>query len=132
MLNGLGEKMAIDFARQSGIKAGYWAADVSKPTEVRTLIADAERQLGTVGVLVDHVGIQHVAPVEEFPDEKWDAIMAINLAAAFHAIKAALRGMKRRQWGRIINMAPARGLVASAGKAAARGADQGGSYRDGE
>jgi len=123
MLNGLGEKEAIEkirteLARQYGIKTGYSAADMSKPTEVRTLIADAERQLGAVGVLVNNAGIQHVAAVEEFPDEKWDAIMAINLAAAFHAIKAALPGMKRRQWGRIINIASAHGLVASAGKAA--------------
>ncbi len=123
MLNGFGDKDAIDkirseLARQHGIRTAYSVADVSKPVESRGLIAETERQLGAVGVLVNNAGIQHVAPADEFPDDKWDAIMAINLSAAFHAIKAALPGMKRRKWGRIINIASTHGLVASAGKAA--------------
>jgi 3-hydroxybutyrate dehydrogenase len=123
MLNGFGEKDAIEkirsgLAQRHCVKAGYSPADVSKPADIRALIADAERELGTVGVLVNNAGIQHVAPVEDFPDEKWHAIMSINLSAAFHAIKAALPGMKRRKWGRIINIASTHGLVASAGKAA--------------
>jgi 3-hydroxybutyrate dehydrogenase len=80
------------------------------------MIAAAERELGTCDILVNNAGIQHVAPIEEFPAEKWDAIIAINLSAAFHAIKAALPGMKKRRWGRIINIASAHGLVASAHK----------------
>ena len=84
----------------------------------RRSIADAERELGSVDILVNNAGIQHVAPIENFPDDKWDAIIAINLSAAFHAIKAALPGMKQRGWGRIVNIASAHGLVASAEKAA--------------
>ncbi len=123
MLNGFGDPTAIENTRKGlsekyGVKIGYSAADVSKPAEIRALVASAERELGSVDILVNNAGIQHVAPVEDFPDDRWDAVIAINLAAAFHAIKAALPGMKRRNWGRIINVASAHGLVASGQKAA--------------
>ncbi len=122
MLNGFGDRAAIEnirkgLAEQHGVKTAYSSADVSRPAEIRALIESAERELGAVDILVNNAGIQHVAPVEEFPDDKWDAIIAINLSAAFHAVKAALPGMKRRGWGRIINIASAHGLVASAEKA---------------
>jgi 3-hydroxybutyrate dehydrogenase len=121
MLNGFGEAAAIEKIRkelseQHGIKTAYSAADMSKPADVRALVASAERELGPVDILVNNAGIQHVAPVEEFPDDKWDAILAINLSAAFHAIKAAVPGMKQRKWGRIINIASSHGLVASGEK----------------
>jgi 3-hydroxybutyrate dehydrogenase len=123
MLNGFGDKAAIDqlqreLAKQYGIKIAYSPADMSKPAEIGLMVAAAERELGTVDILVNNAGIQHVAPIEEFPDEKWDAIIAINLSAAFHATKAALPGMKKRRWGRIVNIASAHGLVASAQKVA--------------
>jgi 3-hydroxybutyrate dehydrogenase len=123
MLNGFGDAGAIerlrrDLAERHGVKVGYSAADMTKPAEIRQMIADAARQLGSVDILVNNAGIQHVAPVEDFPDDKWDAIIAINLSAAFHATKAALPGMKQRRWGRIINIASAHGLVASPDKVA--------------
>src|SRR5579883_873244 len=123
MLNGFGDAGLIeglkrDLAGKYGVKVGYSAADMSKPAEIRQMIADATRELGAVDILVNNAGIQHVAPVEEFPDEKWDAIIAINLSAAFHATKAVVPQMKQRRWGRIINIASAHGLVASGQKAA--------------
>jgi 3-hydroxybutyrate dehydrogenase len=123
MLNGFGEasmieKLKRDLAERYGVRVGYSAADMSKPPEIGEMIAQTRRELGAVDILVNNAGIQHVAPVEEFPDEKWDAIIAINLSAAFHATKAALPGMKQRRWGRIINISSAHGLVASAEKAA--------------
>ncbi len=121
MLNGFGDKAAIetlqrDLAKQHGVKVSYSGADMAKPAEIGLMIS-AERELGACDILVNNAGIQHVAPIEEFPDEKWDAIIAINLSAAFHAMKAALPGMKKRRWGRIVNIASAHGLVASAHKA---------------
>jgi 3-hydroxybutyrate dehydrogenase len=121
MLNGFGDKAAIDklrqdLAQQHGIKVSYNGADMSKPAEIAALVAAAERELGACDILVNNAGIQHVAPLEEFPDDKWDAIIAINLSAAFHATKAARPGMKKRRWGRVINIASAHGLVASAQK----------------
>jgi len=123
MLNGFGDAGAIDrlqrdLAGRHGIKTGYSGADMAKPAQIRELIAQARGELGSVDILVNNAGIQHVAPVESFPDDKWDAIIAINLSAAFHASKAAIPGMKRRGWGRIINVASADGLVGSAEKAA--------------
>jgi 3-hydroxybutyrate dehydrogenase len=123
MLNGFGdagaiEKLKRDLAERNGVKVGYSGADMTKPAEIRQMIVDAARQLGAVDILVNNAGIQHVAPVEEFPDDKWDAIIAINLSAAFHATKAALPGMKQRRWGRVINIASAHGLVASPDKVA--------------
>src|SRR5262249_59223569 len=99
-------------------RPGYPPADMSKPAEIRQMIADATRELGSVDILVNNAGIQHVAPIEQFPDDKWDAIIAINLSSAFHSIKAALPGMRARKWGRIINIASTHGLVASTEKAA--------------
>ncbi len=123
MLNGFGDAVEIEairagMASKHGVKAAYNGADMSKGTEVANLIAAAQSELGGVDILVNNAGIQHVAPVEEFPVEKWDAIIAINLSSAFHAIRAALPGMRQRGWGRIINIASAHGLVASAQKSA--------------
>jgi 3-hydroxybutyrate dehydrogenase len=123
MLNGFGERAAIDrivrdLAGNHGVKTGYSPADMSKPAEIRELVAKTRGELGPVDILVNNAGIQHVAPVEEFPDDRWDAIIAINLSSAFHAAKAALAEMKQRKWGRIINIASAHGLVASGAKAA--------------
>ena len=123
LLNGFGNRAAIDklvgeFKSQYKIKVAYSGADMSKPAEVAAMVAQAKRELGGVDILVNNAGIQHTAPVEEFPPEKWDAVIAINLSAAFHAIRAALPLMKARNWGRIINIASAHGLVASTQKAA--------------
>ena len=123
MLNGFGDKALIDkllaeFESQYGVKAAHSPADMSKPAEIAAMVAQAGRELGGVDILVNNAGIQHVAPVEEFPLEKWDAVIAINLSAAFHAVRAALPHMKARNWGRIINIASTHGLVASAQKAA--------------
>jgi 3-hydroxybutyrate dehydrogenase len=123
LLNGFGEPAAIErlkreLAEKYRVKIAYSAADMSKPAQIREMVAQAEQELGAVDILVNNAGIQHVAPIERFPEEKWDAILAVNLSAAFHAIKAALPGMKRRRWGRIINIASTHGLVASAEKAA--------------
>jgi len=123
MLNGLGaadeiEQVRVALAGEFKVKAAYDGADMAKPEAVRGLVEHAARAFGSVDILVNNAGIQHVAPVESFPDTKWDAILAINLSAAFHAIKAALPGMKARGWGRVINIASAHGLVGSPFKAA--------------
>ncbi|MGH1478030.1 MAG: 3-hydroxybutyrate dehydrogenase [Geminicoccales bacterium] len=122
MMNGIepAEQVAEDVARLEGYgtKIVYSPANMMKPEEVRNMVAHAEKTFGQVDILVNNAGIQFVAPIDEFPDEKWDAIMAINLSAAFHTIKAALPGMKARGWGRIINIASAHGLVASPYKSA--------------
>jgi 3-hydroxybutyrate dehydrogenase len=123
MLNGFGDKAEIeklrqDLAKAHGVKVGYSPADMSKSSDIRDLIAQATNELGSVDILVNNAGIQFVAPVEDFPEDKWNAIIAINLSASFHAIKAALPQMKQRKWGRIINIASAHGLVASTEKVA--------------
>ena len=123
MINGFGDAGEIEAIRESlerlsGSPAGYQDADMSKPAEVAALIMSAERAFGKGDILVNNAGIQHLAPVEEFPADKWDAIIAINLSSSFHSIRAALPGMKKRGWGRIINIASAHGLVASVNKAA--------------
>ncbi|HUM11294.1 MAG TPA: 3-hydroxybutyrate dehydrogenase [Myxococcaceae bacterium] len=123
MLNGFGDQKLIDglvveLGSKYKVKASYSAADMSKPAEIAAMVAQAARELGGVDILVNNAGIQHVAPVDEFPFEKWDAVIAINLSAAFHAIRAALPHMKARNWGRVINIASTHGLVASAQKAA--------------
>ena len=123
MLNGFGDVAAIEQARAAieddfGVTAIYSAADMSKPADIAKMVADAEDRFGKVDVLVTNAGIQHVEAIETFPVEKWDAIMAINLSAAFHAIRAVVPGMKRRRFGRIINIASAHALVASPFKAA--------------
>src|SRR5579862_6605955 len=122
MLNGFGDAAAIETERKGlaakyGIKVGYSPADMSKPADIKAMVAQAEKELGKLDILVNNAGIQHTALVEDFPDDKWDAIIAINLSASFHAIKAAMPGMKARKWGRIINIASAHGLVASVQKA---------------
>lgn len=119
MLNGFGDvKAALAEVREHDAGAVYHGADMSKPDQVLDMVKQCEAQLGSCDILVNNAGIQHVANVEAFPPEKWDAIIAINLSSAFHAMRAALPGMKRRNWGRIINIASAHGLVASAGKSA--------------
>ena len=122
LLNGFGAREQVDALRNdligSGVKAVYNPADVSKVDEIEAMIAFATRELGGVDILVNNAGIQHTAPVEEFPVERWDAIIAINLSAAFHATRAALPQMKARGWGRIINISSVHGLVASPNKAA--------------
>ena len=105
-------------AWQLGIKALYSPADMSKPAEIAEMIRATEKEFGSLDVLVNNAGIQDVANVEDFPPEKWDAVIAINLSSAFHTTHAALSGMKQRKWGRIINIASAHGLVASAQKVA--------------
>ena len=123
VINGLGTAADIEKER-SGIetefkvKAAYSPADMTKPAEVAGMIALGETTFGWVDILVNNAGIQFVAPIEDFPIEKWDAIIAINLSSAFHAIRAAVPGMKKRGWGRIINTASAHSLVASPFKSA--------------
>jgi 3-hydroxybutyrate dehydrogenase len=122
-LNGFGEPAAIEKIRKElceehKIKAVHYPADMSKPDAIAAMMRNAQAEFGGVDILVNNAGIQHVALIEEFPDDKWDAIIAINLSAAFHAIKAAMPEMKQRKWGRIVNIASAHGLVASTGKAA--------------
>jgi len=122
-INGFGEAAAIEKERlgiekEFGVKAFYSPADMTKPAEIADMVHATERTFGSLDVLVNNAGIQYVAPVEEFPIEKWDQIIAINLSSAFHAIRAAVPGMKSRKWGRIISTASAHSLVASPFKAA--------------
>jgi 3-hydroxybutyrate dehydrogenase len=123
MLNGFGDKAAIEKERAGlekdfGIKAIYSGADMSKPAEIADMIATAEKTFGSLDVLVNNAGIQQVANIEDFPVEKWDAIIAINLSAAFHTTRLAVPAMKRKGWGRIVNTASAHSLVASPNKSA--------------
>jgi 3-hydroxybutyrate dehydrogenase len=123
MINGFGDKAEIETIRagiekEFGVKARYSSADMSKPPEIAAMIAATEREFGALDVLVNNAGIQHVANIEDFPVEKWDAVIAINLSSSFHTIRAAVPGMKTRKWGRIINIASAHGLVASGQKVA--------------
>ncbi len=123
MLNGFGNPQEIDATRNYlessfGVRTGYSAADMSKPAEIAKMMSVAADDLGPVDVLVNNAGIQHVEAIETFPPEKWDAIIAINLSAAFHTIRAVVPGMKARKWGRIINIASAHALVASPFKSA--------------
>jgi 3-hydroxybutyrate dehydrogenase len=123
VVNGFGDKAAIEQERAGiekdfGVKAIYSPADMTKPPEIADMIATAEKTFGALDILVNNAGIQHVAPVEEFPIEKWNQIIAINLSSAFHTCRAAVPGMKRRKWGRIINTASAHSLVASPFKVA--------------
>ena len=101
-----------------GVKAGYHGADMSKPADIEAMMAYAEREFGGVDILVNNAGIQHVAPVEDFPVERWDAVIAINLSSTFHTTRLALPSMKAKNWGRIINIASVHGLVASKDKSA--------------
>jgi 3-hydroxybutyrate dehydrogenase len=122
-LNGFGDAAEIEkirraLASECKVEVAYSPADMARPGEIAAMIAEAERRFGSLDVLVNNAGIQHVSPVEEFPVDKWDAIIAVNLSAAFHAIRAAVPGMKKHRWGRIINTASAHSLVASPFKAA--------------
>jgi 3-hydroxybutyrate dehydrogenase len=123
VLNGFGDARDIEtlragLAKDHGIDVIYSSADLGKPGEIAQMMAQAENKFGGVDILLNNAGIQFVAPIEEFPVEKWDAILAINLTGAFHTTRLAVPMMKRKKWGRIINMASAHGLVASPFKAA--------------
>ena len=123
ILNGFGEAGAIEALRASleaetGVGVAYSNADMTRPEQIAKMIDDAEQRFGSVDILVNNAGIQFVAPVDEFPDDKWSQIIAINLTSNFYTIKAALPGMKRRNRGRIVNIASAHGLVASPFKSA--------------
>jgi 3-hydroxybutyrate dehydrogenase len=122
-INGFGDAAAIEKERSGiekefGVKAVYSPADMTKPAEIADMVKTAEKTFGSLDVLVNNAGIQFVSPIEEFPIDKWDQILAINLSAAFHAIRTAVPGMKSRKWGRIISTASAHSLVASPFKAA--------------
>lgn len=110
--------MRAGLAAQHGVKVLYDGADLSKGEAVRGLVDNAVRQMGRIDILVNNAGIQHTALIEDFPTEKWDAILALNLSAVFHGTAAALPHMKKQGFGRIINIASAHGLVASANKSA--------------
>ena len=122
-INGFGDTAAIEKERSGiekefGVKAVYSPADMTKPAEIADMVKTAEKTFGSLDVLVNNAGIQFVSPIEDFPIDKWDQILAINLSAAFHAIRAAVPGMKSRKWGRIISTASAHSLVASPFKSA--------------
>jgi 3-hydroxybutyrate dehydrogenase len=122
-LNGFGDPTAISglqgkIEQSYGVKTFYHAADLTVPGEIRDLMTAVAEQLGPIDILVNNAGMQFVSPLETFPEEKWDLLIALNLSAAFHTTKAALPGMKKRKWGRIINIASAHGLAASPFKSA--------------
>ena len=130
MINGFGDQSAIDghvaeLSAISGAGALYSPADMTKPAEIRAMVADCTEKLGAPDILINNAGIQHVAPVDEFPEDKWDAILAIILSSAFHTTKAALPGMKSRGWGRVINTGSMHSLVASPYKSAYNAAKHG-------
>ncbi|MBV9783397.1 MAG: 3-hydroxybutyrate dehydrogenase [Acidisphaera sp.] len=122
MVNGFGDTPVIENVLgdigKLGVRTAYCGADVGKPAQIAEMVAQAQQELGSLDILVNNAGIQHTAPIEEFPDDRWDAIIAINLSSAFHAMKAAIPAMRQRGWGRIINIASAHGLVASPLKSA--------------
>jgi 3-hydroxybutyrate dehydrogenase len=123
VLNGFGDAGEIEELRKGlvgefKVKAIYAAADMAKPDDIYAMIKKAQSELGSVDILVNNAGIQHVAPIQDFPIDRWDAVIAINLSASFHTIRAALPQMLKRNWGRIINIASAHGLVASVQKVA--------------
>ena len=123
VINGLGDPAAVEaerarLAADHGVEVAFSGADMSKPEEIAGMIALAEERFGGVDILVNNAGIQHVAPIEEFPVAKWDAIIAINLTSAFHTTRLAVPAMKRKGWGRVINIASAHALVASPFKSA--------------
>ncbi|MDE2318476.1 MAG: 3-hydroxybutyrate dehydrogenase [Rhodospirillales bacterium] len=123
MLNGFGDAGEIETLRaglekEFSVKVAYDGADLSKPDQVAAIVQKTQDELGSIDILVNNAGIQFTAPVEEFPEAKWEAIIAINLSAVFYGMKAAIPAMKKGQWGRIINIASAHGLVASPHKVA--------------
>ena len=123
VLNGFGDKTEIEKIRASvekdfRVRALYSPADMTKPADIADMIHTTEKQFGALDILINNAGIQFVANVEDFPIEKWDAVVATNLSSSFHTIRAAVPGMKKQKWGRIINIASAHGLVASTQKVA--------------
>jgi 3-hydroxybutyrate dehydrogenase len=123
MLNGFGDAAQIEalrngIASEFGVRVAHSGADISKPDQIADMVRITAEQFGSLDILVNNAGIQFTANIEEFPIERWDAIIAINLSGVFHGMKAAIPGMKQRGWGRIINIASAHGLVASAQKVA--------------
>ena len=119
VMNGFGEvDAAVAQVKALGVQVSYHGADMSKPDEIEAMVRHAETTFGGVDILVNNAGIQHVARVENFPPERWDAVIAINLSSAFHASRFALPGMQARNWGRILNISSVHGLVASAEKSA--------------
>ncbi|MFO1072471.1 MAG: 3-hydroxybutyrate dehydrogenase [Geminicoccaceae bacterium] len=123
MLNGFGDPVAIDrlcreLEARCGVTVAHSAADMQRPEQIQAMLGEAGERLGGVDILVCNAGIQHVAPLEEFPPAKWDAILAINLTAAFHAMRLVIPAMRAQGWGRIVNIASAHGLVASPFKSA--------------
>jgi 3-hydroxybutyrate dehydrogenase len=123
MLNGFGDKAKIEeervgLAKAFGVRVGYSPADISKPAEIAAMVAETQKSLGSLDILVNNAGIQFVADIEAFPEDRWNAIIAINLSGVFFGMKAAIPGMKAKTWGRIINIASAHGLVASPQKVA--------------
>ena len=123
MLNGFGdadeiERTRQDLAAENNVKVIYSKANIAMPGEIAEMIEMADQELGGIDILVNNAGIQYVAPIEEFPVEKWDAILAINLSGAFHTTRLAVPGMKQKNWGRIVNIASAHALVASPFKSA--------------
>ena len=123
MINGFGKPEDIEaerarIEREFAVKAVYSPADMTKPDQIAAMVAQGEQVLGSVDILINNAGVQHVDPVENFPIEKWDQIIAINMSAAFHAMRAAVPGMKARGWGRIISTASAHSIVASPFKSA--------------
>jgi len=123
VLNGFGDAAEIETLRKGladshGVLVRYDGADMSRPEAIEAMMAAALAEFGTIDLLINNAGIQHVAPVDEFPVDKWNAILAINLSAAFHTVRLALPAMKRKGWGRVVNIASAHALVASPYKSA--------------
>ena len=123
VLNGMGDAVQIEtirarMAEEHGVKVFFQGADMTRPEAIETMFQAVLAEFGSVDILINNAGIQHVAPIEEFPVAKWDAIIALNLTAAFHTVRHALPGMKRKKWGRIIQIASAHALVASPFKSA--------------
>jgi 3-hydroxybutyrate dehydrogenase len=123
MLNGFADageikKRCAELAAEFGVNVGYHGADMTKPAEISQLIEHTVGELGRIDILVNNAGVQYVAPVDQFPPDKWDTVLAVNLSSSFHTIRAALPHMKQHNWGRIINIASSHGLVASPNKSA--------------
>jgi 3-hydroxybutyrate dehydrogenase len=122
MLNGFGDADLIGRLKKEiaalGVRVEHSSADMAQPAQIEALVKDTAARLGSLDILVNNAGIQHVAPIDQFPDDRWDAVIAINLSSSFHTIKHALPLMKRAGWGRIVNIASSHGLVASADKSA--------------
>ncbi|MDX5481156.1 MAG: SDR family NAD(P)-dependent oxidoreductase, partial [Hymenobacteraceae bacterium] len=121
LINGLeknGEEIAAELAQEHDVRVLFSPANMMQPEEIREMVQSAEGELGQVDVLINNAGIQHVSPIEDFPEEKWDAILSVNLSSSFHTSKAVWKGMKERRYGRIINIASAHALRASEFKAA--------------